>query len=93
MKLPQKLSRKAVKQFFPKLSEVRWEYLFRHEKENGIHELRVSGPFDKAYYSGEGIKEWLLTEGTYKPDDFFASQSAATSRWDGLVVRKHALAD
>lgn len=97
MKLPARLSRKAVKQFFDKVSEARWEYLFRHEKENGIHELRVAGPFEKAYYSGEGIKEWLLTEGIYNPGDFAAivhgSPTATVGTgWNGLVVRKHALA-
>ena len=70
MKIPSRLSRRAVKQFFKKIPDARWDYWFRHEKENGIFELRVEGPFEKAYYSGEGIKDWLLTEAQYSPDDF-----------------------
>ena len=95
-KLPTRLSRRAVKQFFNKVPGPKWDYWFRHEKENKISELRVDGPFDKAYYSGEGIKEWLLAEGVYGPEDFEAAVPAATpgisNGWSGLVVRKHALA-
>jgi hypothetical protein len=64
------LSRRAVKQFFTKVAEAKWEYWFRHEKENGLAELRVKGPFEKAYYSPSGMRDWLLAEGVYKPEDF-----------------------
>lgn len=71
MLLPNRpLSRRAVKQFFTKVAEAKWEYWFRHEKENGLAELRVKGPFDKAYYSPSGMRDWLLAEGVYKPEDF-----------------------
>jgi hypothetical protein len=71
MLLPNRpLSRRAVKQFFTKVAEAKWEYWFRHEKENGLAELRVKGPFEKAYYSPSGMRDWLLAEGVYKPEDF-----------------------
>ena len=96
-KLPARLSRKAVKNFFDKVPGPKWDYWFRHEKKNGLHELRISGPFKRAYYSGEGIKEWLLTEAVYKPEDFATITygpplASAGTGWNGLVVRKHALA-
>ena len=90
-KLPDRLSRKAVKQFFPKISGARWDYWFKYEKDNGIHALRVDGPFDKAYYSGQGIKEWLLSEGHYSPSDFEPGVRISGG-WDGLSVTRHALA-
>lgn len=90
MKIPRILCRKAVKRFFNKVACQKWDYWFRHEKENGLHELRVPGPFERAYYSGEGIKEWLLSEGVYGPDDFEVPH--ISSSWSGLSVRKHALA-
>ena len=71
MRLPDRpLSRRAIKQFFRKVPEAKWEYWFRHEKENGLYELRAKGPFDKAYYSPTGLKDWLLAEGVYPPEDF-----------------------
>ena len=93
-KLPSRLSRRAVKQFFNKVPGPKWDYWFRHEKENGINELRVHGPFAKAYYNGEGLKEWLLAEAIYSPDDFDAPPPAPEipNGWHGLVVRKHAMA-
>ena len=90
MRIPDKLSRRAVKQFFPKIQEARWEYWFRHEKENGLFELRVKGPFEKAYYSGQGMKDWRLAEGHYSPEDFPSFPDSGG--WAGLVSRKHALA-
>jgi hypothetical protein len=90
MRIPAKLTRRAVKQFFEKIPEAKWEYWFRHEKENGLFELRVKGPFEKAYYSGEGMKDWLLSEGHYHPEDFPVILDSGG--WTGAVVRKHALA-
>lgn len=89
-KLPDRLSRKAVKQFFTKIPESRWDHWFKFEKENGIHALRVPGPFDKAYYSGPGIKEWLLSEGHYSPKDFEPSPQIGGG-WSGLTARRHAI--
>lgn len=93
MKIPSRLSRRAVKQFFDKVSGPRWDYWFRHEKENGLFELRVKGPFDKAYYSGEGVKEWLLAEAVYGPKDFNESVAvSALPEWLTPAVRKHLIA-
>ena len=91
MRLPNRpLSRRAVKQFFVKINEAKWEYWFRHEKENGLFELRVKGPFDKAYYSPAGLRDWLLAAGVYRPEDFHDSPPD-TGGWLG-PVRRHALA-
>lgn len=91
MRLPDRpLSRRAVKQFFDKVPEAKWEYWFRHEKENGLFELRVKGPFDKAYYSPAGMRDWLLAEGVYKPTDF--NVAPESGGWAGSVLRKHAMA-
>lgn len=93
MKLPQRLSRRAVKQFFEKVPAPKWDYWFRHEKENGLFELRVPGPFAKAYYSGEGVKEWLLAEGTYGPKDFEEPAHVSSApEWLKPMVRKHLIA-
>lgn len=70
MRIPARLSRNGVKQFFDKVPGAKWEYWFRHEKENGLFELRVKGPFEKAYYSGEGLRQYLCAEGVYGPRDF-----------------------
>jgi len=89
-KIPDRLSRKAVKLFFTKVPAPKWDYWFKYEKTNGLHELRVSGPFGKAYYSGEGIKQWLLSEGIYSPDDW--DSMPLNNSWSSLAVKKHALA-
>ena len=71
MKLPSRpLSRRAVKKCFDRIPAGRWEYWFRHEKKNGIFELRVPGPFDRAYYHPQAIKQWVVAEGYYHPLDF-----------------------
>ena len=90
MKLPQRpLSRRAVKQFFDKIPAPKWDYWFRHEKENGIFQLRVKGTFDKAYYDGQAVKDWLLAEGHYHPKDF---ESAPPETHWLTPMRRQALA-
>jgi len=73
MRIPTRLSRNGVKQFFEKVPSAKWDYWFRHERENGLRDLRVKGPFEKAYYSGEGLMQWLCAEGIYGPRDFDTS--------------------
>ena len=90
---PAKLSRKAVKRAFTKVSSQRWDYLFRHEAVNGIRELRVEGPFEKAYYGTQGIIEWLVTEAVYTADEFSdAPKPRKVSPWGDLSAKKHCLA-
>ena len=88
-KLPIRLSRKAVKLHFDRVPAAKWDYWFRHEKDNGLAQLRVDGPFAKAYYSGEGIRDWLLAEGTYGPKDFEEKPAPTTAPWP---VRTHRIA-
>lgn len=85
--LPCKLTRKAIKRCFDQLSEARWDYLFKYERSNGIHECRVEGPFDKAYYSTEALMAWLVTEGYYRPIDFNSLPG-----FPQVSVRTHVLA-
>lgn len=89
-KLPEKLTRKAIIQHFTRLSEARWGHLFEHEKENGIHDLRVEGHFKKAYYDTDRIMAWLVTEGVYTVSDFCTSATSANA-WGGLAVRTHVM--
>ena len=90
MQLPKKLTRRAIIQEFTKISEGRWEYLFEHEKENGISEFRVDGHFSKAYYLTDGIVDWLLTEAIYRRSDF-DDAIVSNSPWSKTIVRKHVL--
>jgi hypothetical protein len=76
MKFPDKLSRRAIMQTFNRLEPVTWEKLFMREDSNGIRKYRVpSEPHDyiqKAYYDSAGIKAWLIREGYYTADEFYA---------------------
>lgn len=88
MELPSKLTRKAIKQCFDKLSEAQWDHLFEHEKKNGLHAHRVEGDYPQhAYYSTQGVKGWLLTHAHYRPSDF----EQPSLPW-GMTVRRHAMA-
>lgn len=82
MKLPHKLNRKAVKLLYDKLDEATWEYLFDHEKDNGIHECRVPSDGRKAYYSREQLKVWLIQEGHYT---FAQLNQPERMDWHGLT--------
>jgi len=89
--LPDSLSRRGIATEFDKLTPVAWERLFDKENQNGIARLRVPGDMNnRAYYSGEGMKDWLLSEGHYHPEDFPVIPDSGG--WTGAVVRRHALA-
>lgn len=88
---PKKLTRKALKVCFPKVSQATWDYLFDAEKRVGLIECRTKGPDCLIYYDSELIKQWLCERGYYAPDDF---QPVAEFRgaWAGLQVRRHSMA-
>lgn len=91
--LPDSLSRKSVKMHFHKLTEAQWDWLFAHEKSNGLHALRVEGPYQqKAYYRTEGLIHWLVRESHYRADEFGQKAAAPKGPWSGLASRTHALA-
>ena len=95
MILPDKLSRRAIRKFFPLLSEGRWNALFDREKSNGLYEIRVEGPNSclfKAYYDLERLKTWLVMKGYYTPADFDIAMPTPSGVWAGLQVRTHRLA-
>ena len=92
MKLPDSLNRKAVKRHFGKLKESRWDHLFECEKKNGLHRCRVDGDYPKlAYYSTELLKAWLIRNSHYDADEF-DSVAPIRGTWNGLSVRRHAIA-
>ena len=66
-RLPDSLSRKAVKRNFTNVPEATWEYLFDYEKQNGLHEIRVPGPgtMKRPYYDTEKLMKWLVNAGYY----------------------------
>jgi len=88
-KIPLRLSRRAVKQYFAKVSEASWEYYFDMEKLNGISECRVSCNGRIAHYNSEKIQEWLLQEGHYGPLDF---QEPNLDSFLNLPVRRISMA-
>ena len=58
---PETLIRKAVIFYFNELGEKTWEYLFDHEKTNGLMKCRVSGKDSRhIWYSAEKIARWLV---------------------------------
>lgn len=93
-KLPEKLTRKALKLNFFKLSEKTWDYLFDHERENGLNACRTQGwGVKKAFYSTEKIRDWLIERNYYTAEDFEEKKPARaiSGNWDALVSRRHAL--
>mgnify|MGYP001575059166 CR=1 FL=1 len=71
MKLPDSLSRKAVKGNFTNVSEATWDYLFDYEKKNGLFEIRVRlGAMKRPYYDTKKLKKWLLNKGYYREIEF-----------------------
>lgn len=78
MNLPETLSRKAIMRTFSRLEPVKWESLFEREMKNGLWKHRVlSTPkcdyVHKVYYITEGVQGWLIREGYYTADEFFAN--------------------
>ena len=95
MKLPDKLNRKAVKANFVRLGDATWDYLFDHEKDNGLLKCRTKGWGRKhAWYSTKNIKKWLIDRGYYMPDDLDESLSRPARNgnpWAGLQVSRHTI--
>ena len=89
--LPDRICRRAAKKCFTKLNEPTWNYLFRHEKENGLHALRAKDEHARAYYRTDDLMKWLVKEAYYTPADFDDSPNQANG-WRGLNVRTHTLA-
>lgn len=95
MKLPDRLHRKAVKANFDKVSGATWEYLFDHEKENGLAACRTSGWTVKcAFYATQPLIQWLVDRGYYTAADFRAAEPVVKSNspWSVLNVKRHAIA-
>ena len=88
--LPKKLCRNAVKSHFTKLLPNQWDWLFAHEKTNGLHALRIKGPFKKAYYRTQGLVQWLVCEDHYTAEEFKPIPKQAGA-WATLHVKTHSL--
>lgn len=85
--LPDKLCRKAVKKVFDKLSNETWEYLFDHDKENGLSECRTQGwGVKKVWYSTSALMTWLVDRGYYLPSEFDESSAPlrTVNHWSAL---------
>ena len=87
---PVRVSRRALKNLFPKVDSSTWDYLFDVEKKNGLHTHRVKGPNALAFYNVQGVMTWLCEMGYYTPSDFDEKRAAAPL-WGGLIVRTHSL--
>lgn len=86
MELPPKTTRKIAPTIFPKVSEKSWEYLFDHEKENGLVQCRVEGWNEKVVvYDTAKLKKWLIDHCLYLPDDFSNKPLRAASPWSALL--------
>jgi hypothetical protein len=95
MKLPEKLNRRAVKANFEKVPGATWEYLFDHEKENGLAECRTKGWGNKhAFYATQQLMQWLVDRGYYALVDFKPEKDLIRqdSPWAVLGVKRHAMA-
>jgi hypothetical protein len=80
--LPQKLKRSALKFHFYKVSGRTWEYLFDHEKENGLAACRVQGfTIRMAWYSTEAVIRWLIERNYYSPEDFQRAPEKKMPSW------------
>lgn len=86
MNLPDKLNRKRIKFHFHKLGDRTWDYLFDHEKENGLSTCRTPGFGTKtAWYSSDAVKLWLVARNYYGIDDFSNRQPAKRATpWSAL---------
>lgn len=87
MELPSSLNRKTLKRVFFRLPDRTWEYLFDHEKENGLAECRIKGYGGKElWYSTDQVKSWLVARCYYLPEDFGKALEKPASRWVQLMV-------
>ncbi len=87
MKLPEKLNRKALKLNFTKLSNETWEYIFDHEKENGLVSCRTEGYGVKLlWYSTDAVKSWLVNRCYYMPEDFDEKPRRLAGPWSALLT-------
>ena len=94
MRLPEKLTRKAIRLNFVRLSPETWDYLFDHEKENGLSKCRTKGwGVKKAWYATATLNKWLIDMGYYMPDDFERKAPLVldSNPWGQLVSRRHAI--
>lgn len=88
--LPDSLSRRGIADEFDKLTPIAWERLFDKENQNGIAKLRVPGDMNnRAYYSVEGIAQWLVRNDYYKRPEIRAKLGDVAPR---LEIRQHVMA-
>lgn len=90
--LPSSLSRKAIRQDFPKVSEGSWDSFFTHEKVNGLYALRVQGPSKYPYYDLDLLMQWLVQRGLYRRSDFYEYGEILFQPHQMPQIRRHVLA-
>lgn len=87
MELPSSLNRKTLKRVFSKLPDRTWEYLFDHERDNGLAGCRTKGFGSReVWYSTDQVKSWLVARCYYLPEDFEQAPSKPGSRWVQLMA-------
>jgi hypothetical protein len=75
--IPDKLNRKRLKFYFDKLAPETWEYLFDHEKENGLASCRTQGfGVRAAWYSTAAVMKWLMERNYYAEEEFQRPRAA-----------------
>lgn len=94
MDLPDKLNRKAVVANFDNLSPKTWEYLFDHEKENGLAECRTEGWGARhVWYATKPLMAWLVARCYYMPHEFEQKTiNHPQGPFAALNVKRHAIA-
>lgn len=87
--LPDQLTRRGIAAEFDRLTPTAWEKLFEREDQNGIAKLRVAGDMNnKAYYSVEGIIQWLVR------NDYYTRSEISRKLGDAprMTMRMHVMA-
>lgn len=94
MRLPNSLNRKAVKRNFDKLANETWDYLFDHDRGNGLFECRTQGwGCRHIWYDTDKLKSWLASRSYYSEDDYNSEGNPIKTRITtrGMNVTRHVL--
>lgn len=89
--LPDRLTRRGISEEFNELTPVAWEKLFEREDQNGLGKLRTQGDMNnKAYYSVEGIVQWLVRNDYYTRREMEKKLGLSSS--PASSIRQHIMA-
>lgn len=77
------VTRNQIKLIFEKLSHEKWRGHFGREKSNGLSQIRI-GEKGSPKYDLEGLKDWLIYKGLYKPCEI----DDALKKYEGMAEIK-----